>query len=351
MAAPESDARSRVRRLDGGLRRVAARRRQAGVGRARRSRCTIAIRVCGRSSTTRCSLRARRPRRAEFVRSGYRGSAGDRAPGGVGRRSDDRLRRRRWAGPSVMSNHDGLGVAGLPYSAATLAATSRPRGHQQSTKELFFAGPRSARSRQSCARTMAPSPMRNWRFDSDAETLAHWKRWATAAHEAVSLSGGAARPRPPATVRPWCGSSRSALPADRDGVDGRRRISARTVAAGRARRRSRVSSIAASTSRRDIGCRCSARARRQAVDGPATRGVAAAARRVADVRAGRHGAGASARRAWMSLAPASAPLVGSPTSATIAKCRAGRRSGSFTRDRRAELCAGLGGRAYGDGDG
>jgi alpha-glucosidase len=81
--------------------------------------------------------------------------------------------------PSVMPIMLGLGVAGLPYFGSDVGGYFTGNGHPPSTKELFF--------RWSALGALSPilrthhgtNPTQEWRFDSDAETLAHWKRWAT----------------------------------------------------------------------------------------------------------------------------------------------------------------------------
>jgi alpha-D-xyloside xylohydrolase/alpha-glucosidase len=81
--------------------------------------------------------------------------------------------------PSVLPLMLGLGVAGLPYFGSDIGGYFTGNGHPSSTKELFF--------RWSVLGALSPimrthhstMPMLAWRFDSDAETLAHWKRWAT----------------------------------------------------------------------------------------------------------------------------------------------------------------------------
>ncbi|HEX9103463.1 MAG TPA: TIM-barrel domain-containing protein, partial [Polyangia bacterium] len=116
--------------------------------------------------------------RLAFVRSGYSGSqpiahqvvwGGDQTtdfdPG-------DGL-------PSVLPIMIGLGVAGMPYVGSDIGGYISTNQHPPGTKELFF--------RWSVLGALSPimrthhgsNPMMNWRFDSDAETLAHWKRWAT----------------------------------------------------------------------------------------------------------------------------------------------------------------------------
>ena len=116
--------------------------------------------------------------RLAFVRSGYSGSqpiphqvvwGGDQTtdfdPG-------DGL-------PSALPIMIGLGVAGMPYVGTDVGGYISTNTHPPATKELFF--------RWSVLGALSPimrthhgsNPMMNWRFDSDAETLAHWKRWAT----------------------------------------------------------------------------------------------------------------------------------------------------------------------------
>ncbi|HEX6839810.1 MAG TPA: TIM-barrel domain-containing protein, partial [Polyangia bacterium] len=116
--------------------------------------------------------------RLAFVRSGYSGSqpiphqvvwGGDQTtdfdPG-------DGL-------PSVLPIMIGLGVAGMPYVGSDVGGYISTNAHPPSTKELFF--------RWAVLGALSPimrthhgsNPMMNWRFDSDAETLAMWKRWAT----------------------------------------------------------------------------------------------------------------------------------------------------------------------------
>ena len=81
--------------------------------------------------------------------------------------------------PSVLPIMMGLGVAGMPYVGSDVGGYTSTMTHPPPTKELFF--------RWSVLGALSPilrthhgtNPMMSWRFDSDAETLAHWKRWAT----------------------------------------------------------------------------------------------------------------------------------------------------------------------------
>jgi alpha-glucosidase (family GH31 glycosyl hydrolase) len=116
--------------------------------------------------------------RLSFVRSGFTGSQaiGHQVVWGGDQTTDfdpgDGL-------PSVLPIMIGLGVAGLPYVGSDIGGYISTDAHPPSTKELFF--------RWSVLGALSPimrthhgsNPMMNWRFDSDAETLAHWKRWAT----------------------------------------------------------------------------------------------------------------------------------------------------------------------------
>ena len=116
--------------------------------------------------------------RLSFVRSGFTGSQsiGHQVVWGGDQTTDfdpgDGL-------PSVLPIMIGLGVAGLPYVGSDIGGYITTDAHPPSTKELFF--------RWSVLGALSPimrthhgsNPMMNWRFDSDAETLAHWKRWAT----------------------------------------------------------------------------------------------------------------------------------------------------------------------------
>jgi alpha-D-xyloside xylohydrolase/alpha-glucosidase len=82
--------------------------------------------------------------------------------------------------PSVIPLALGLGVAGLPFFGSDIGGYTTVPGAATGTKELFF--------RWSVLGALSPvmrthhgsaAPM-NWQFDSDAETLAHYTRWARA---------------------------------------------------------------------------------------------------------------------------------------------------------------------------
>lgn len=80
--------------------------------------------------------------------------------------------------PSVLPIMLGLGVAGMPYFGSDIGGYTATNSHPPTTKELFF--------RWSVLGALSPimrthhttSPGMSWHFDSDAETLAHYKRWA-----------------------------------------------------------------------------------------------------------------------------------------------------------------------------
>jgi len=116
--------------------------------------------------------------RLAFVRSGYTGSqaiahqvvwGGDQTtdfdPG-------DGL-------PTVLPIALGLGVAGLPYFGSDVAGYMSVNEHPPSTKELFFRWTTLGALSPILRTHHGAASDQNWRFDSDAETLAHWKRWAT----------------------------------------------------------------------------------------------------------------------------------------------------------------------------
>jgi alpha-glucosidase (family GH31 glycosyl hydrolase) len=80
--------------------------------------------------------------------------------------------------PTVLPIALGLGVAGLPYFGSDIGGYATLPNHPTGTKELFFRwsvlGALSPVMRTHHG-SMAPN---NWEFDSDAETLAHYGRWA-----------------------------------------------------------------------------------------------------------------------------------------------------------------------------
>ena len=73
----------------------------------------------------------------------------------------------------------GLGVAGLPYVGSDVGGYISTDGASAVDQGalLPLVGARRAVAHHAHAPRL--EPMMNWRFDSDAETLAHWKRWAT----------------------------------------------------------------------------------------------------------------------------------------------------------------------------
>jgi alpha-glucosidase (family GH31 glycosyl hydrolase) len=82
--------------------------------------------------------------------------------------------------PSVLPIALGLGVAGLPYFGSDVGGylTSPSTGHPGTSKELFFRWSALAALTPILRTHHGSTPDLEWRFDSDAETLAHWKRWA-----------------------------------------------------------------------------------------------------------------------------------------------------------------------------
>jgi alpha-glucosidase (family GH31 glycosyl hydrolase) len=115
--------------------------------------------------------------RLAFVRSGWLGSEAIRHQvvwGGDQATSFD-----RGDGlPTVIPIGIGLGVAGLPYYGSDVAGYYSGGPFPNGTRELFF--------RWTTLGAMTPilrthhgvASTANWRFDQDAETLAHWARWA-----------------------------------------------------------------------------------------------------------------------------------------------------------------------------
>jgi alpha-glucosidase (family GH31 glycosyl hydrolase) len=71
-----------------------------------------------------------------------------------------------------------LGLSGMPYFGSDIGGYTSPPNHPYSTKELFF--------RWTTVGALSPimrthhgtAPLLEWRFDKDAETLAHYGRWA-----------------------------------------------------------------------------------------------------------------------------------------------------------------------------
>ena len=116
--------------------------------------------------------------RLDFVRSGYEGSQA--APHQVVWGGDQNTEFSVDDGlPTVLPIALGLGVSGVPYFGSDIGGyLSRPN-MPHTTKELFF--------RWSALGALSPvmrthhgsEPLLNWHFDSDAETLAHFRRWAS----------------------------------------------------------------------------------------------------------------------------------------------------------------------------
>jgi alpha-glucosidase (family GH31 glycosyl hydrolase) len=115
--------------------------------------------------------------RLSFVRSGWLGSESTRHQ--VVWAGDQSTDFDRGDGlPSVIPIGLGLGVVGLPYYGSDVAGYFSGLRTPFATRELFF--------RWTALGALTPlmrthhgvASGKNWRFDEDADTLAHWARWA-----------------------------------------------------------------------------------------------------------------------------------------------------------------------------
>jgi alpha-glucosidase (family GH31 glycosyl hydrolase) len=115
--------------------------------------------------------------RLSFVRSGWLGSESIRHQVVWG--GDQSTDFDRGDGlPTVIPIGLGLGVVGMPYYGSDVAGYFSGGVHPNGTRELFF--------RWTTLGAMTPilrthhgvASVKNWRFDQDPETLAHWARWA-----------------------------------------------------------------------------------------------------------------------------------------------------------------------------
>ena len=80
--------------------------------------------------------------------------------------------------PSVLPIALGLGVAGLPFFGSDIAGYISTTGHPPVTEELFYRWATLGALSPIMRTHHGSNPADNWHFDSDAATLAHWKRWA-----------------------------------------------------------------------------------------------------------------------------------------------------------------------------
>jgi len=112
-----------------------------------------------------------------FVRSGFTGSQGiSHQVVWAGDQSTDFAHGDGL--PTIIPMGIGLGVSGFPYYGHDIAGYMS-QGTQPSTKELFF--------RWTTLGALSPimrthhghSAYANWSFESDADTIAHYRRWAT----------------------------------------------------------------------------------------------------------------------------------------------------------------------------
>ncbi len=116
--------------------------------------------------------------RLVFVRSGHNGSqpVGHQVVWGGDQSTefapDDGL-------PTVVPIGLGLGVAGLPYYGSDIAGYQTAPNHPTSTKELFFRWTELGALSPIMRTHHGVQPALEWSFQRDAETLAHYKRWAT----------------------------------------------------------------------------------------------------------------------------------------------------------------------------
>ena len=116
--------------------------------------------------------------RLAFVRSGYTGSQSiaHQVVWGGDQTTDfdvgDGL-------PTVLPIALGLGVAGFPFFGSDVAGYMTVNEHPPVSKELFFRWATLGALSPIMRTHHGATPQQNWHFDSDADTLAHWKRWAT----------------------------------------------------------------------------------------------------------------------------------------------------------------------------
>jgi alpha-glucosidase len=71
-----------------------------------------------------------------------------------------------------------LGLSGMPYFGSDIGGYTTPPNHNPSTKELFFRWTTVGAFSPIMRTHHGTSPMLEWNFQKDAETLAHYGRWA-----------------------------------------------------------------------------------------------------------------------------------------------------------------------------
>lgn len=82
--------------------------------------------------------------------------------------------------PTVIPIAIGLGVAGLPYFGSDIAGYQTAPGHPYSTKELFFRWTELGALSPIMRTHHGIAPALEWSFQRDADTLAHYGRYARA---------------------------------------------------------------------------------------------------------------------------------------------------------------------------
>ncbi len=115
--------------------------------------------------------------RLVFVRSGYTGTQAIQHQVAWGGDQNTEFKPEDGL-PSVPLIGINLGISGMPFFGSDIAGYQTAPNHPYSTKELWF--------RWATVGALSPimrthhgvAPALEWHFDSDADTLAHYKRWA-----------------------------------------------------------------------------------------------------------------------------------------------------------------------------
>ena len=81
--------------------------------------------------------------------------------------------------PTAIPIGIGLGIAGMPYYGSDVGGYMTWPGNPPRSKELFFRWTSFGALSPIMRTHHGVADMMNWSFESDAETLAHYKRWAT----------------------------------------------------------------------------------------------------------------------------------------------------------------------------
>ena len=135
--------------------------------------------------------------------------------------------------PTVIPIGLGLGIAGMPYFGSDIAGYQTPPGHPDSTKELFFRWTELGALSPVMRTHHGVAPALEWSFQRDAETLAHYGRWARIHLKLYPYLHAAAAEAAQAGA-PLMRALALGFPDRQSGLERDRRVPARPVAFGRA---------------------------------------------------------------------------------------------------------------------